>query len=198
MLVENQVAVITGGASGIGVATAKRYADHGAHVVVADVDEDGGRETVAAILDTGAEATFEPTEVTQADDGQEMSDTAVEEYGDRRSVKQRRDRETVLGVLKLRRRGVRSGGLGQLQGGVPGHQVRDSGDARPRRYDPQYIFGNRRLRDSRSRRVQRDEGWNQWSDAVPPATLDQPVRLQVVERLIVVSGGPELFAGVLA
>lgn len=81
MLVENDVAVITGAASGIGEATAKRYAEHGARVVVADVDETGGRATVEAIEDEGGAATFVRTDVSQASDVQRMIETAVAEYG---------------------------------------------------------------------------------------------------------------------
>jgi NAD(P)-dependent dehydrogenase (short-subunit alcohol dehydrogenase family) len=82
MLVENKVAVITGGASGIGRATAERYAAEGASVVVADVDEEGGERTVAGITDAGGDATFVPTDVSQASDIREMIATAVAEYGD--------------------------------------------------------------------------------------------------------------------
>lgn len=82
MLVENKVAVITGGASGIGRATAERYAAEGASVVIADVDEEGGEETVGDIADAGGDATFVPTDVSQASDVREMIATAVSEYGD--------------------------------------------------------------------------------------------------------------------
>lgn len=81
MLVENKIAVITGGASGIGRATAIRYADEGAKVVVADVDETGALETIDAIDDAGGEATFVQTDVSDGDAVREMIETAVTEYG---------------------------------------------------------------------------------------------------------------------
>jgi len=81
MLVENDVAVITGAASGIGRATAKTFADHGARVVAADVDTEGGKATVADIRDSGGEATFVETDVSQSTDVQAMIETAVAEYG---------------------------------------------------------------------------------------------------------------------
>lgn len=81
MLAKDKVSVITGAASGIGEATARRYAEHGASVVVADVDERGGHETVEAITDRGGEATFVATDVTRPRDVQRMIQTAVETYG---------------------------------------------------------------------------------------------------------------------
>jgi len=81
MLVENQVAIITGAASGIGEATAELYGEHGASVVVADVDEDGGRGTLDAIESAGGEATFVSTDVSKAADVQQAIETAVDEYG---------------------------------------------------------------------------------------------------------------------
>lgn len=63
-----RVALVTGAASGIGRASALAFAEVGAQVVVADVDETGGAETVAAIEAAGGEAVFVPADVT--DDGQ--------------------------------------------------------------------------------------------------------------------------------
>jgi NAD(P)-dependent dehydrogenase (short-subunit alcohol dehydrogenase family) len=63
-----RVALVTGGASGLGRASALAFAAGGTRVVVADVDERGGAGTVAAIERAGGEALFVPTDVT--DDGQ--------------------------------------------------------------------------------------------------------------------------------
>ena len=59
---EGRTAVITGGCSGIGLATARRFADEGAHVVIGDVDVDRGSEVAAEL-----EATFVRTDVTDAE-----------------------------------------------------------------------------------------------------------------------------------
>lgn len=80
MLVNDKVAVITGGASGIGRATAERYAEHGAEVIVADVDSEGGRETVQQITDHGGSATFVETDVSEAAQVKRMIETAVNQY----------------------------------------------------------------------------------------------------------------------
>jgi NAD(P)-dependent dehydrogenase (short-subunit alcohol dehydrogenase family) len=55
---ENKVAVITGGASGMGFATAERLAGEGAHVIIADVDDDKAAVAVARIAEAGGKASF--------------------------------------------------------------------------------------------------------------------------------------------
>ncbi|WP_265112444.1 SDR family NAD(P)-dependent oxidoreductase [Halosolutus halophilus] len=80
-LVEEKSTIITGAASGIGQATAKVFAEHGANVVVADIDVEGGEETVADIREAGGTATFVETNVADPDDVEAMIQTAVDEYG---------------------------------------------------------------------------------------------------------------------
>jgi NAD(P)-dependent dehydrogenase (short-subunit alcohol dehydrogenase family) len=63
MQLEDQTVFITGGGSGIGRATAERAAEENATVIVTDVDEDGGRETVDRITETGGEAEFHGLDV---------------------------------------------------------------------------------------------------------------------------------------
>jgi NAD(P)-dependent dehydrogenase (short-subunit alcohol dehydrogenase family) len=75
------VALVTGASSGIGRATAKRFAEEGAQVVVVDVDVDGGRETVADIEAAGGEATFVEADITDEADVEEMVAAAVDSYG---------------------------------------------------------------------------------------------------------------------
>lgn len=74
--------VATGAGSGIGRETAVAFADAGANVVVADIDEEGGQETADRITDeTDGQATFVRVDVTDDDDVEEMVGTATSEYG---------------------------------------------------------------------------------------------------------------------
>jgi NAD(P)-dependent dehydrogenase (short-subunit alcohol dehydrogenase family) len=73
---EGKVAVITGAASGIGRASARRFAAEGAQVVVADLDEDGG----TALADEIG-GLFVRADVTDADDVQGMYAAAAERFG---------------------------------------------------------------------------------------------------------------------
>ena len=79
--IRDGVAVVTGANSGIGRQSALRFAAEGASVVVADVVEDGGHETVEMIREDGGEATFVRTDVTDQSDVERMVRTALDEYG---------------------------------------------------------------------------------------------------------------------
>jgi NAD(P)-dependent dehydrogenase (short-subunit alcohol dehydrogenase family) len=73
-----KVAIVTGGAGGIGRATAELLAAEGARVVVADVDEEGGQEVAARI---GDDAAFRHTDVSDAGQVQALVDFAVDRFG---------------------------------------------------------------------------------------------------------------------
>ncbi len=81
MRFQEKVVVVTGGASGIGRATALAFAREGARVVVADLNETGGNETARLAGELGGEGVFVRADVTREDDCGRMVQTAVDRFG---------------------------------------------------------------------------------------------------------------------
>ena len=81
MRLDGKVAIITGGAFGMGAATARRFGREGARVVVADVLEAEGRDVAAAIGATGGVAVFQRLDVTDANNWQEVVDATLASFG---------------------------------------------------------------------------------------------------------------------
>src|SRR5919199_4249388 len=79
--VAGKVALVTGGASGIGRATALTFAREGAKLVIADMNEEGGQQTVHMIAENGGEATFVQVDVTSASAVEALISKTVETYG---------------------------------------------------------------------------------------------------------------------
>ena len=78
---DGKVALVTGGASGIGRATALTFAREGAKLIIADMNEDGGHQTVHMITENGGEATFLQVDVTRQRRSKLMISKTVETYG---------------------------------------------------------------------------------------------------------------------
>jgi len=78
---ENKVVIVTGGGSGIGQATAILYAQGGAKVIVSDIDEKGGQETVASIKKAGGDASLLKTDVSNPEDCEALVKTTIRIYG---------------------------------------------------------------------------------------------------------------------
>ncbi|MDB5388394.1 MAG: Short-chain dehydrogenase [Planctomycetaceae bacterium] len=76
-----KVAVVTGGAMGIGEATCLRFAEEGAAVVVADINEPAGQDTVRRITAAGGRALFVKTDVSKEDSVRQMVQATVAAFG---------------------------------------------------------------------------------------------------------------------
>lgn len=78
---DGKVALVTGGSSGIGRSTALAFAQSGATVVVADIDEDKGRAVADQIIGDGGTAMFVRVDVTRQEDVDHLVDETVRAYG---------------------------------------------------------------------------------------------------------------------
>jgi NAD(P)-dependent dehydrogenase (short-subunit alcohol dehydrogenase family) len=81
MEIPGKVAIITGAGSGIGRAFARSLGSLGASIVVADIDESGGRQTVATVIEAGGRAEFVRADVSLLQDLSAMFDAATERFG---------------------------------------------------------------------------------------------------------------------
>jgi NAD(P)-dependent dehydrogenase (short-subunit alcohol dehydrogenase family) len=120
MQLDGRTVFITGAGAGIGRASAERCAEEGAHVVVTDIDADGGAETVERIEDAGGDATFHELDVRDAEAFEHLVETTADEsgldvlvnnagIGHPPAVVEETDTETFERVLDINLRGVWNG-----------------------------------------------------------------------------------------
>jgi NAD(P)-dependent dehydrogenase (short-subunit alcohol dehydrogenase family) len=78
---DGRVAVITGGCSGIGLATVRRFLEEGAKVVIGDVDDARGNELAVGLSQNGGSVTYVHVDVTSKDEVDALFKTAKDTYG---------------------------------------------------------------------------------------------------------------------
>ena len=78
---DGKISLVTGAGAGIGRAIALHYAKNGATVVVSDINEESGQETVNLITEFGGTASFKKSDVSKADDATALVQFAVDKYG---------------------------------------------------------------------------------------------------------------------
>ena len=78
---EGRVALVTGGGSGLGRATALRLATEGADIAIADINPEGGEETQSLVEEQGGKCIVVETDVTRASDAQQMVAQTVKTFG---------------------------------------------------------------------------------------------------------------------
>lgn len=78
---QDKVGIVTGGGQGLGQACCDLIAREGGKVVVADINEEGGAETVKRVVQAGGQAMFVRTDVSKSEDVQAMVKAAVDTYG---------------------------------------------------------------------------------------------------------------------
>ena len=81
MRLRDKTAIVTGGSSGFGRTTAVRFAEEGAQVVVADLDEEWGKESVSMIEQAGGEGTLVVGDIATAEGAERAVEVAVERVG---------------------------------------------------------------------------------------------------------------------
>jgi len=76
----NKVAIVTGGARGIGASIAKRLAEAGCHLVISDVDKDGAEETAASVRKMDRNAISVQTDVSSFKDAENLVKKTIDEF----------------------------------------------------------------------------------------------------------------------
>lgn len=78
---DGKIAIVTGSGRGIGLGIAKKLAEHGATVVISDVNEDNAKSGVAAIEEMGGKAIYVLADVSKYEDAENLINTTIDKLG---------------------------------------------------------------------------------------------------------------------
>jgi 3-oxoacyl-[acyl-carrier protein] reductase len=81
MLLSNKVAIITGGATGIGKGIALKFVEEGCNIVIADIMEEESKNTVRELLEKGSDSIFLPCNVSNSAQVQGVVDKVIKKFG---------------------------------------------------------------------------------------------------------------------
>ena len=129
MRLNGKVALISGGARGMGAVEAELFASHGAKVVIGDVLIEEGRLTAQQIVDQGGQAHFQPLDVT---DERQWASIVGETFARFGGVDVLVNNAGIYRIAPIEHTSVDmlSGDIGgERDGGVPGNARRDPGNA---------------------------------------------------------------------
>src|SRR6266567_6942241 len=141
---EGKVALVTGGGSGIGRATALAFAREGAQVVIGNRNVQRGEETVSMIRDAGGTASFQRTDVLVAAEIEALVDHAVKTYGRLDLAFNNAGIEGDVAPLVEQTEANYDAVMGvKCQRRVAFHEVRDPKNAGARRRDCELLVGRR-------------------------------------------------------
>jgi 3-oxoacyl-[acyl-carrier protein] reductase len=81
MRLKDKTAIITGVGAGIGEAIAIRFAEEGARLVLADIQDAAGRATLEKVKALGAGATFVKADISHEESARQIADAAISSFG---------------------------------------------------------------------------------------------------------------------
>ena len=160
MRLADKVAIITGAASGMGAATARRFGREGAKVVIADMLTEEGKAVADSINATGGEALFVTLNVTDEAGWKDVVDVTVRAFGKLDILVNNAGISGSATNDLLDSESVGAGDGGEQHRRVPGHRRRRAADATERwRLDRQSFIHFRRCRPEHgAHELQRREG----------------------------------------